>query len=56
MKQVGRKINQLLDDLRHRRCGRKRKLEIEKSGNDSISYEHKEEMRYLPRVHWPANK
>ena len=43
---VGRRRRQLLDDLRNRRryWELKRKLKIEKDGDDSLSIEHK----YLP--------
>jgi hypothetical protein len=47
VKRVGRRrTTQLLDYLRNRRryCELKRKLKIEKDGNDSLSIEHK----YLP--------
>ena len=46
MKGVGRRITQLLDDLRNRSryWKLKWKLKIEKDGDDSLSIEHK----YLP--------
>ena len=42
---------ELLDDLRNRRryWELKRKLKIQKDGNDSLSIEHTEEMHILPK-------
>ena len=52
VKGVGRRRRrtQLLDDLRNRRFGSKRrKVKIEKGGNYSLSDEHKEEIQFIFR-------
>ena len=55
-----RRRTKLLDNFRNRRRYWKLKEEGEdkkKNGNDSLSHEHKEEIRsYLPQVHGSANK